>query len=396
MTLLIIDANISLNSPSMKGVVCSLPELRAVGTETEAWCWHCDEGLPISRMQKLPRVGDIPFIRGFIFAWLVRLRSWWRFTIGRRPRPDLIFTIAWYQPSCDIALVQFSPFDWERRQRLLGMKSLRDVVDRTVNFLGMIAARRFLKKTTARVVLCVSEAVRDDLRAVNPALNYQLLPNSYDPERFNPGIRKEFRDIMRVHHGFNPADVVFAFASAGHYRRKGFFLAVQALSILRSRFPQIRFLVIGGMEKRLVELKARLDGQYSDWRHWITFTGMVNDVERHFAASDAFLFPSYSEAFALAEIEAAACGLPLFLTRHHGSEMILEDGTNGRGLEFDAEKIAEVLAEFVDGRWKPVATNMRYALNSEDYARRLIKIMQDTFVPVNPELVRGVPPPILS
>lgn len=36
---------------------------------------------------------------------------------------------------------------------------------------------------------------------------------------------------------------------------------------------------------------------------------MVKDVERYLAASDAFLFPSYSEAFALVEVEAAACGL---------------------------------------------------------------------------------------
>lgn len=396
MKLLIIDANISLTSPSMKGIVCSLSELRAAGAEIEAWCWHCDEGLPIDRVQKLPRMGDIPLIRGFIFAWLVRLRSWWRFTIGRLPRPDLTFTLAWYEPRCDIALVQFSPFDWERRQRLLGMKSLRDVVDRVVNLLSLISARRFLKKTTARVVLCVSEAVRDDLRAVNPDLNYQLLPNCYDPARFNFGVREKFRDTMRAQHGFDPADMVFAFASAGHYRRKGFFLAVQALSILRRRFPQVRFLVIGGTEKRIAALQSKLDERYSDWRNWITFTGMVNDVEKHFAASDAFLFPSYSEAFALVEIESAACGLPLFLTRHHGSEMILEDGLNGRMLEFDAEKIADVLAEFLDGRWKPASASMRHALNAEDYAQRVIKILQDSIASVKPEIVRSGLPQILS
>jgi glycosyltransferase involved in cell wall biosynthesis len=98
---------------------------------------------------------------------------------------------------------------------------------------------------------------------------------------------------------------------------------------------------------------------------------MVPDVETYFAAADALLFPSYSEAFALVEVEAAACGLPLFLTPHHGSEMILEDGVNGRLIEFDTERIAQVLAEFVEGRWKPTGTSLKHAVDSATYAQRL-------------------------
>jgi len=43
------------------------------------------------------------------------------------------------------------------------------------------------------------------------------------------------------------------------------------------------------------------------------------------------------------EIEAAAMGLPLLLTPHHGSEMILKDGVNGLVLPFDAAGIAAII-----------------------------------------------------
>ena len=372
MKLLIIDPNISATSPSLKGVVRSLAQMQTAGFQIETWCWHCDDHLSIDRVDKLPRIGDLPLLRGFAFAWLARLRAWWRFSVKKQTRPDVVFTVAWYEPWCDLALVQFSPFDWELRQRMLGIKTLRDVVERIVNFLSLMSARRFLKRTTARTILCVSDAVRDDLRAVTPKLIYQLLPNSYDPARFNISVLTSQRESMRTQLGFTEKNVVFAFASAGHYRRKGFFLAVDALKKLRAKFKHARFLVIGGTESRLHALKNELDTRHADWRDWITFTGMVPDVEKYFAASDALLFPSYSEAFALVEVEANACGLPLFLTRHHGSEMILDDGRNGRFVEFDTGKIAAVLAEFVSGQWKPQPTTLQKALDDETYALRFI------------------------
>ncbi|WP_306301512.1 glycosyltransferase family 4 protein [Verrucomicrobium spinosum] len=91
---------------------------------------------------------------------------------------------------------------------------------------------------------------------------------------------------------------MFVFASAGHYRRKGFFLAVEALRIVRQRHPQVKLLVVGGTPARLQALQDSLDKSHPDWREWMVFSGMVSDVERYYAAGDAFLFPSYSEAFA--------------------------------------------------------------------------------------------------
>ena len=369
MKLLIIDPNMTLASPSMKGVVRSLPALQARGIETEVWCWTCDEQLPAS-VRKLPRIGDVRILGGFVFPWLVFWRAWWVYKVKRQPRPDVIYSVAWYHKDCDICHVHFSQFDWQKRQRLLGIHSLRDLFERVVNWLHLRRARSFLRQTTARQLICVSQSVAEDIRAENPRIPVQILPNSYDPHRFHLGVRDLFRNATRSQLGYGEDHRVFIFVSTGHYRRKGFFLAVEALQCLRTEHPEVRLLVVGGRPDRLAVLQNELGTKHD----WITFTGMVPDVERYFAAADAFLFPSYYEAFALVEVEAAACGLPLFLTPHHGSEMILEDQINGRLLEFDAAKIAIVIAEFLEGRWKPQSYSLKHAIDSEAYAGRLADI----------------------
>ncbi len=370
MKLLIIDANMELASPSMKGVVRSLPALRSKGIEIEVWCWTCDENLPVT-VRKLPRIGDIRLIGGFVFGWLVFWKAWWLFKVKKQPRPDVIYSIAWYLRDCDICHVHFSPFDWENRQRILGIHSVRDLAERLVNLCGLHRARRCLRHTPARQLICVSQAVADDMRAENPRLPLEVLPNSYDPRRFHLGVRDQFRAETRRQLGYDERHHVFIFVSAGHYRRKGFFLAVEALGRLIVGHPEVRFLVVGGHPARLVALQAEL-GQQQDW---ITFTGMVPDVERYLAAADAFLFPSYSEAFALVEVEAAACGLPLFLTPHHGSEMILEDRINGRSIPFDAGQIASVLAEFIEGHWQLQRPSLKHAIDSDTYAERFTNLI---------------------
>ncbi len=370
MKLLIIDPNVSLTSPSMKGVVRSLPLLKSRGFDIELWCWTCDAGLPVT-VRRLPRIGNVRLLGAFTFGWLASWRAWWLFKLRRQPRPDVIYSIAWYLTDCDVSHVHFSPFDWERRQRRLGMHSVRDVVERVINICGLLHARRALRRTTARQVVCVSQAVADDMLAERPAAPVCVLPNSYDPERFHAGVRDEFRAQTRQRLGYDDSHRVFIFVSAGHYRRKGFFLAVEALRLLRRTHPEVRLLVVGGRAERLAALRTELGGE----QPWITFTGMVPDVERYFAASDALLFPSFSEAFALVEAEAAACGLPLFLTPHHGSEMILEDQINGRLTSFDPPQIAAVLEEFVQGRWTPTRHSIKHAIDSATYATRLADLL---------------------
>lgn len=375
MRLLLVDPNVSMSSPSMKGVLRSLPKIKEAGFEVEVWCWHCDEGLPVDRVVKLPGIGRWPLVEGYAFSWWAELQAWWAFQVRREERPDVVYSIAWYLRDCDVTHVHFSAFDWGRRQRMIGIRTLRDGIECAANQVLLVWTRWALRATRARLVLCVSRAIAQDMREERSDLAFQVLPNAYDAARFHPGVAGKWRGEMRAQLGFEAEHRVFVFASAGHYRRKGFPLAVDAMVELRRTHPQARLLVIGGLEKRLKRLQRELDRRHPDWRQWVVFTGMVGEVEKYFAAADALLFPSYSEAFALVEVEAAACGLPLFLTRHHGSEMILEDGRNGRYVDFDSRKIAAVLEEFVSGSWTPQGGLPADVLDSSAYAEKLVQVL---------------------
>lgn len=371
MKLLVIEPAFNASCPSMKGLVASLPYFEANGVKTEAWCWSSDPGMNV-QVEKLPSLLKWPVVGAFLFGWAAQVKSWFRYSLLGRERPNLVLSVAWYLPGCDICYVHFSPFDWLERQKHLGMLSWRDAIEWMVTRISAWQATRFLHKHPEALFLCVSESVKGDLLKVNPQAECRVLPNGYDPLRFNPERSRQRRDAMRQQLGLHPEETVFAFSSAGHYRRKGYFLAVEAVARLRERGHKVKLLTIGGHPQRLAALQKVLDVQVPGWPEWIHFTGMISLVEDHYAASDALLFPSYSEAFSLVEIEAAACGLPLFLTRHRGTEMILTEGANGRYLEFDADAIAKVLEEFVTGVWKPSAISVGRALENEAFAKALL------------------------
>ncbi len=377
MKLLIIDPDITLASPAMKGVIRSFPQIRSAGFEIEVWCWRCDVGIEPDRTVRLPSFGArlLGPLQAWVFSILASLRAFWRFSVRHDPRPDVIYSIVPYFAGCDVAHAHFSPWDWERRMKTLGSSTLKEGLERLANLIMRFWTSRFLRNTKAGSILVPSDAVAADFKAAAPQAKITVLPNSFDPCRFNLEARARYRDAKRRKLGYSDADRVFAFVSTGHYRRKGFFLAVRAIELLHARQPAARLLVVGGKPSAIEGLKKRLDAQHPGWQSWLHFAGSVSEPERHFAAADAFLFPSYSEAFALVEVEAAACGLPLFLTRHHGSEMVLEDGINGRFIEFDPEQIAAVLAEFVTGQWQPQRASLKRALDSGQYAEALVKVL---------------------
>jgi hypothetical protein len=61
--------------------------------------------------------------------------------------------------------------------------------------------------------------------------------------------------------------------------------------------------------------------------------------------------------------------------------MILKDGLNGRWLEFDSTAIAAVLEEFVSGRWVPQPVDVEHLIDSNEYAQRLLKVLNGASLP---------------
>lgn len=374
MKLLIVDPDISLVSPSMKGVIRSFPEIRAAGFEIEVWCWRCDEGINPDRVVKLPVLGarKLGPLQAVIFSVMVSLRAFFHFKLLRKSRPDVIFSLVPYLADCDVAHAQFSPWDWGLRMKAMGSFSVKEWLERAANWIIREWTNSFLRRTRATSIIVPSDAVAEDFHRAVEHRGIVVLPNSYDPTRFNLSVKDRWRASQRQELGFED-EKVFLFVSTGHYRRKGFFLAVEALEKLQLHHPEARLLVVGGLPATLEKLKHRLDAQHEGWRDWLHFAGTTSEPEKFMAAADAFLFPSYSEALALVEIEAAACGLPLFLTHHHGSEMILENGINGSLIDFDSTHIAKTLERFLSGDWVPKEASLKRALDRAGYAAALVR-----------------------
>jgi glycosyltransferase involved in cell wall biosynthesis len=187
--------------------------------------------------------------------------------------------------------------------------------------------------------LPVSRGVEKELRAcydIGPA-QVRLVPNAADVEKFKPLAEKE-RQTWRQAHGIIRDEILLLFAG-GEWARKGLDFAIRALALMKGNRRATLFVAGDDPDRaRFVEM-ARQTGCAQS----VIFGGFRRDMAKAMAAADVFLFPSWYEAFSLATIEAAACGLPVVVTRINGTDDFIKPGENGEFIEHDAAQIASVL-----------------------------------------------------
>jgi len=96
-------------------------------------------------------------------------------------------------------------------------------------------------------------------------------------------------------------------------------LAVEAFRALQSKCPAARFVLVGDGP-----LAAELKRQHPDF----VFCGMRTgeDLARHYASGDVFLFPSTSETFGNVVLEAMASGLAIVAYDYAAAREHLRDG----------------------------------------------------------------------
>lgn len=382
-----VEACVEYRDPTARQLLVALPRLRAEGWTIKIWCLRSEaprEGIEHTFLPAPNLPGPLVLIYFAIAANLYGLARW----LTRRPRPATIV-----HSSCglffgaNLASIHFLNCVWMRKQMELGFRSWKEVVSFLLHGVGAILERMHWNWPGLELALPVSDSIRDEVRRRAPArVELETLPNGYDETRFNPAVRSARRDGAREELGFTTGEVVFAFVSLGHHERKGFWLAVEAFALLRTdpAMAHLRFLVVGGKPETLAALRTQLVQRAPGWEGWLVFTGQQPEVEKYLAASDAFLYPSYFEAFCLAEIEAAAMGLPLLLTRHHGSEMILQEGVNGLWLEWNAAAIAAQIRRFVAMGPGAFRYSTGAALTRAQYADRLLKIYERLLPPPRP------------
>lgn len=343
-----IDPHFQIRSPAMQSMVRALPHLLEKGWEIEVWCLESDPVDPRVVVQTLPRFPALRVLELHWF-WLIAWLRWLKCRLTGQSW-DIVHTSGPTTPGADVISVHFHNRTWLGLIQLHHWKELVRWLLTLVATLQEIVVLRF---TRWSVLLPVSHALARRVQQHGTApKKIQVLPNALDTARFNPAVREKFRTATRAALKADTHDFVFLFASTGHYRRKGFWTAAQALAACRAFASQqcglqLRFAVIGASPSAQRDLASGLDAQFPDWRDWITLHPPCDDIERWYAGADAFIFPSTYETFSLVSLEASACGLPLLLTPFDGQEMYLRDGVNGILLPWDAAAMTETIQRFL-------------------------------------------------
>lgn len=193
------------------------------------------------------------------------------------------------------------------------------------------------------VFLPVSRGVESELRSTYRIGNapVRIVPNAADTRVFHP-ISAGERTAWREANGLR-SDAPVAIFSGGEWGRKGLEQAIRAMAAV----PDGMLYVAGDDPDRARYRKIAEDCEAAGR---IVFGGFRSDIAVALASCDVFLFPSRYEAFSLATIEAAACGLPILATRINGTEDFIRPGENGDFISSDTADIATRLGALFHDR----------------------------------------------
>ena len=370
MKLIIADPIITKQSPTMRGIVAAIDSFESLFSEIEVWASECDWHHPKVTLRKVPRPFKPWPLHSQYYTFMVKK---WARELDQTTQSHLLQTSGCFLHKTDIRFIQFwnDAFFEESRKR---PESLRpDLKTKILGHLTAHAERKVAADPTATGewwVVSRSLAKRISDHTVGEKV-FRILPNSYDTSRFNLNTRTSLREKMRAHYGLSPKTMVLAFAAFGHFERKGLRQAAETIQILRASGHDIVLKVFGGTESAISSYRNSLLGPLDGVR----FVGSVDQIETHLSAADGFFFPSHFEAFSLAEIEAAALGLRLYLTPHYGSEMILRDPINGRFIPWDPAGMARIIAEDIDfGIFGQSHAEMGEALDAASYGTQLAEL----------------------
>ena len=140
-----------------------------------------------------------------------------------------------------------------------------------------------------------------------------------DLGRFNYNKRTLYREEIRSMYGIEKNAFVFGFVGR-ITKDKGIDEILEAFSAITGAY----LLMVGATEDVALLNQSRYVASLSNAK--IKYIGLVEDVERYYAAMDVLLLPSYREGFGNVVIEAAAMGTPAIVSRIPGPVDTIVEG----------------------------------------------------------------------
>lgn len=153
----------------------------------------------------------------------------------------------------------------------------------------------------------------------------KLLHNYVDTDRFDPSKT----DGKKIRSEFNIADNDISIGMLARFSKgKGHEEFLEAAKILCEKYDRLRFLIVGEPSRGENEYAEKIQNlsKYYGLSGKVIFTGFRADTPDVLSSLDIFAFPSHSEAFGIALVEAMACAKPSVCSNSDGVLDIAVDG----------------------------------------------------------------------
>jgi len=275
---------------------------------------------PQIHYHRVPVVGKPSWLRALMFHWGVNRRL-------QRTEYDIVL---------GLGVVMFSPqhvygldgglmAEWLRvRYRFWPVRFMM-LLARPVLLVNWWLERRLMRGNVSWLVTYSSSNKAQAFREYGvPPDRISVIPNGYDPQRFQEQRGAARRKEIRRRYGLQDDATVLLFVSQD-FLRKGLDCLIRALPPVMRKNPRTWLVVVGKDKPARFQAMARREGV----ERRVIFAGATDVVEEFYAMADALVFPTRFDPFPLVCLEAMACGLPVITTRVNGVSDIIRDGSNG-------------------------------------------------------------------
>lgn len=200
--------------------------------------------------------------------------------------------------------------------------------------------RRALNRASAIHFMSEGERERAEPFAVSApqvVINYGV-----DTAKYRPGSRS---GPIRTRYALGEKKVVLYVGRIAH--SKGLDLLVDAFRALWAQDKALHLLLVGPDDGYGASITARVSRL--GLNDCVTLSGRVSEEEKlaAYSEADVFAFPSYTEAFGLAMLEAMACGLPVLTTDRVSLARDLVEANAALVVPLDTESVTGGLARLL-------------------------------------------------